>query len=365
MSPPVLVVRSGTGRRQRHQQRDDPARRDLVAAPAGGVQPAGGRQLAQVVVDLAGRADAVQFGQFGGGAAAAGDLPEQPQPDRVPERGERLGRLLPVAVQQALGERPVLPLVLLAGRQPDGPGEQHPAVGRAQLGELFLEPLQGPEVALAEAGRGAPGVFQCREPAFQGGDALFQFHTANITEGRNHVQEREGGHRADTRKPPSGGPDGGRRRGTVPYASSAGIVASWVSRSSARVSVNSPWSSTVSPSTTPTRVAGRPRAPHMSVKRTSSERGTATIARPADSENRKVKASRPSGTIRRAPFPPSSADSTTAWISPPSDRSCAASIMPSREAEIRISASRRSRSRSTRGGRPPRWSWTTWDQAEP
>ncbi|CAM5243490.1 hypothetical protein STENM223S_01211 [Streptomyces tendae] len=39
--------------------------------------------------------------------------------------------------------------------------------------------------------------------------------------------------------------------------------------------------------------------------------------------------------------------------------------MPSREAEIRISPSSRSRSRSTFGGRPPRWSWITWDQAEP
>ena len=35
--------------------------------------------------------------------------------------------------------------------------------------------------------------------------------------------------------------------------------------------------------------------------------------------------------------------------------------MPSREAEIRISASRRSRSRSTFGGRPPKWSQVVHD----
>ncbi|CAM5390577.1 hypothetical protein STANM309S_00666 [Streptomyces tanashiensis] len=42
----------------------------------------------------------------------------------------------------------------------------------------------------------------------------------------------------------------------------------------------------------------------MSVKRSSSLRGTATTARPADSLKRNVNASRPSGTTRRAPFPP-------------------------------------------------------------
>ena len=36
---------------------------------------------------------------------------------------------------------------------------------------------------------------------------------------------------------------------------------------------------------TPIRACGKPRAVHMSVNRTSSLRGTATIARPADSEN--------------------------------------------------------------------------------
>ena len=39
------------------------------------------------------------------------------------------------------------------------------------------------------------------------------------------------------------------------------------------------------PSVTPIRACGKPRAAHMSVNRTSSDRGTATIARPADSAN--------------------------------------------------------------------------------
>ena len=73
----------------------------------------------------------------------------------------------------------------------------------------------------------------------------------------------------------------------------------------------------------------------------------------------------PSGSTMRQPVSPASADSTTAWMSPPSDRSCAAEISPSRDAETSTSASSCSRARSTLGGRPPRWSAVTCAQTEP
>ena len=47
-------------------------------------------------------------------------------------------------------------------------------------------------------------------------------------------------------------------------------------------------------STTPMRAWAKPRAEHMSVNRTSSERGTATTARPVDSLNSAVNGSIPS-----------------------------------------------------------------------
>ena len=66
------------------------------------------------------------------------------------------------------------------------------------------------------------------------------------------------------------------------------------------------------------RWAGSPRAAHISVKRSSSVRATTTTARPADSLNRKVNGSMPSGTQQRAPMPDRSAISTSAWPTPPS-----------------------------------------------
>jgi hypothetical protein len=157
------------------------ADRATSSAPSGGVQPARAGQLAQVVVDLAGRADPVQFGEFGGGAPAAEDLAEQAQPDRVAERGEGVGGRLPVAVQQVPGQRPVLPRVLLARRQPHGAGEQDASVGRPEFGQSLPESVQGPEVALAEAGRGPAGGLQGGQPALQVGDALFEIHVMDIT----------------------------------------------------------------------------------------------------------------------------------------------------------------------------------------
>ena len=67
----------------------------------------------------------------------------------------------------------------------------------------------------------------------------------------------------------------------------------------------------------------------------------------------------------RQPVSPVSAASTTAWISPPSDRSCAADTSPSRDAAASTSASSFSRARSTFGGTPPRWSAVTCAQIDP
>lgn len=163
MASCLLVVRSGPRRRQRHQQRHHPDRRDLVPPSAGRVQPARAGQLTQVVVDLAGGADLVERGQFGGRPQAAEDLAEQAQPDRVAERGERLGGVRPVPVDQGLGEGAVLPFVTLAGGQPYRARVEDSPVGRGlpDLGELLFQPVQRPEVAVAEAGD--PG--SCRSSA--------------------------------------------------------------------------------------------------------------------------------------------------------------------------------------------------------
>lgn len=104
-----------------------------------------------MVVDLAGRARAVQLGEFCGGAAAAEDLAQQPQPYGLAERRERLGGVRPVALQHGVGVQAVLPLVALSGRDPYGAGEEHSAVVGAQLGELDLEAVQGPQVVVGLA----------------------------------------------------------------------------------------------------------------------------------------------------------------------------------------------------------------------
>ncbi len=67
----------------------------------------------------------------------------------------------------------------------------------------------------------------------------------------------------------------------------------------------------------------------------------------------------------RQPVSPANADSTMAWASPPSDRSCAADTSPSRDAELSTAASSFSRARSTTGGNPPRWSAVTCAHTEP
>src|SRR5690606_25744881 len=174
-----------------------------------------------------------------------------------------------------------------------------------------------------------------------------------------------------------GGGDGAviHRLGGDGHPKYLGSTLSDVLRSSSSVTVNSPCTSAVGgwPSgpgwTPPRRVAGSCRASHIDRTRLSSVRGTATSARPADSENRKMNGPAPSanssGITRRQPVSPASADSTTAWISPPSLRSWAADTSPSREAATSTSESSFSRAKSTRGGRPPRWSAVTWAQMEP
>ena len=129
------------------------------------------------------------------------------------------------------------------------------------------------------------------------------------------------------------------------WPKAAGRVAVWAARRSASGRVNCPWTSSASPtsSTTPMRAWAKPRAEHMSVNRTSSERGTATTARPVDSLNSAVNGSIPSRSHTsssqiRAPTPWRSDASARAMARPPSDRSCAASTRPSREALTRISA---------------------------
>ncbi len=143
---------------------------------------------------------------------------------------------------------------------------------------------------------------------------------------------------------------------TIYHPNSAGSVPSKASRSLAIVTEKCPWTSTESlpSSTTPIRVHGKPRAVHIPVKRVSSVRGTATRTRPDDSENKVTNGSAPSGIRMRQPVSPASAASTTAWASPPSERSWAAVTRPSRDEASRMSASSCSRARSTFGGTPPR-----------
>jgi hypothetical protein len=52
------------------EQRDDPPGRDRVLAAAGGAQPAGRDELAQVVVELAAGAEPVAGTKVGGGTDA-------------------------------------------------------------------------------------------------------------------------------------------------------------------------------------------------------------------------------------------------------------------------------------------------------
>ena len=78
---------SAAGGGEDGQQRHDPLGRDGVVAPAGAAQPAGGGELAQVVVQLAGGAEALDLGQLAGAVPAAEDLPQQAQPHRVREGG--------------------------------------------------------------------------------------------------------------------------------------------------------------------------------------------------------------------------------------------------------------------------------------
>src|SRR5690625_4463167 len=153
-----------------------------------------------------------------------------------------------------------------------------------------------------------------------------------------------------------------------------GSVASCVRLSSSRPMVK--WSTTSSDgasspaSVMPMRTKGNRRAVHMSLNRTSSDLGTATIARAVDSENSAVNTSTPSRSHTsssqiRAPVPKRRQDSTSACDRPPSDRSWAASIMPSRELLMRISPSSFSASGLYCGGTPPRWPAVTSAQAEP
>ena len=88
------------------------------------------------------------------------------------------------------------------------------------------------------------------------------------------------------------------------------------------------------------------------MNRNSSLRGTTTIARAADSENRKVNGSTPSGIQVRAPVSARIAISASASPTPPSATSWAAVSIPSRDPATRISASTRSACRSTVGGMP-------------
>ncbi|GAA5209574.1 hypothetical protein GCM10023323_33690 [Streptomyces thinghirensis] len=76
----------------------------------------------------------------------------------------------------------MLPFVPLTGRQADGAGEQDAPVGGPHLGELLLQPLKGPELALTEVGSGPVGGFQGGEAPFEVGYAVFQLlHVFDIT----------------------------------------------------------------------------------------------------------------------------------------------------------------------------------------
>lgn len=135
-----------------------------------------------MVVDLAGRAHPVQLRQLGGGAPPSEHLPQQPQPHGMPQRGEHLGGLGPVGVQQPLGQRSVLPGVQLPGRQPDGAGEQHTPGRGLQFRQLLLQTFQGPEVALLGPGGGPVGGLQGGEAPLEVGHTLFQLlHEYDIT----------------------------------------------------------------------------------------------------------------------------------------------------------------------------------------
>ncbi|CAM5383466.1 hypothetical protein STENM223S_09728 [Streptomyces tendae] len=100
----------------------------------------------------------------------------------MPEGREHLGGLGPVGIQQAVGERAVLPGVPLPGGETDGAGEEDSPRCGLQLGELFLQAFQSPEVSLLGSGGRPVGGFQGGQAPLEVGHTLFQwFHAYEIT----------------------------------------------------------------------------------------------------------------------------------------------------------------------------------------
>ena len=144
-------------------------------------------------------------------------------------------------------------------------------------------------------------------------------------------------------------------------ASAAGSVAAQAARTSASGTVNRPSTEMSAPPVRPIGDIGTPCSCARPTSGSARSSGTVTIARAADSEKRPTNASSASATV--APMLFLSADSTSACARPPSERSWALVIVPT--AAPRNSASARSAARSTLGGRPPRWPWTTCAHSEP
>src|ERR687889_486561 len=293
---------------------------------------------------------AVQRGQreVGGqvGAVAAGADPpvgDRPFPGELPRRQPQPGGGVGL---HDVGRRPAG--VPRPGHQLDGDVRGHPQLDRA-AGHLLGQP----------AGRRLHRRTQHRPRGLLG------------------LPRQPGPHRVD-RGPQLVGRDRlGRHQlvgtvpaGTLPTVASgvpnrAGRVALQAARSSASGSSATPSTASTasgpSPPVVPSSVTRTPA--HSAVTRTASGSVVVTTTRAADSLNSAVNTS-PSR-VSRAPVPYRSADSASACARPPSARSCAEVTRPSRPSAASSSPNAFSAGRSTAGGRPPRWPWTTLAQAEP
>src|SRR5215472_8549565 len=144
---------------------------------------------------------------------------------------------------------------------------------------------------------------------------------------------------------------------------SAGRTPRCTSRSSSSGTANKPLTSSAEPPVSPSASAGTPACAHMAASAGSAPRLTATTARAADSLKRNVAGS--AGSVTMQPVPPARHDSASATARPPSETSWAQTSSSRAAAVTRTSASARSASRSTAGGRPPRWPCRSQAHSEP